>query len=658
MRQWFLFICFLGLILQCKAQNFGGFAPSTKWKQINSDTARIIYAPAAKTTAQRVAQLVHAMAVDTPMTIGRGLKKINIVLHNQTTLANGYVGLGPFRSEYYLIPGADIFAFGTLPWQENLAVHEYRHVQQYNNFNNGLTKVFSILGGQNGRALANALAIPDWFFEGDAVFAETAFTGLGRGRQPLFLSGFNSLWDEGKHYSWMKLRNGSFKDYVPNQYPLGYLLVNYGYKKYGPDFWKKATKEASGFKGLFYPFQRAVQKYSNGDFKKFRMDALQYYSDSIQPKAVFVKDNVVTNYHFSQAIGADSLLYVKESYKMLPAFYLKDKSGEHKIKLRNITTENWFSYAKGVIAYTEYATDKRWNLTDYSNIILLNLATKKEKTLTHLGKYFTPDLAPDGEYLIAVYITDSLQTELHLLRVNDGAVLKKIRARNNDYFVHPKFIDAHHIIIGVRDADGTLSLQKLNVINGRTDILIPPQKSAIGDPFIQKDNLFFTASFSGNDEIYVYQLDEKKLFQLTTSNTGNYFATVLKDTLIWSRFTTMGLQQQHVSLSDLAWKERAIPQISNKSFNYNVAATTKNILQSAPRIFESKKYGKTTGLFNIHSWDPGLNVYSNNILNTMAGTAYYRYNESERSHTTGFGISYGGFFPVLTTSFENTFSRH
>ena len=64
------------------------------------------------------------MARQTGNPIGSKIRKINIVLHHQTTLANGYVALGPFRSEYYLVPGSNLFEFGNLPWYEQLAVHE------------------------------------------------------------------------------------------------------------------------------------------------------------------------------------------------------------------------------------------------------------------------------------------------------------------------------------------------------------------------------------------------------------------------------------------------------------------------------------------------------------------------------------------------------
>src|SRR6185295_13734080 len=172
----------------------------------------------------------------TQQTIGSHGRKINLVLQNQTTISNAYVGLGPFRSEFFLTPSQNSFELGSLPWVDQLAIHEFRHVQQYNNFNVGLSKVVRILFGEEGQALANNASIPNWFFEGDAVFNETNVSRQGRGRLPFFYNDYRSLWLANKNYSWMKLRNGSYKDFVPDHYALGFLLVSYGREKYGDKF--------------------------------------------------------------------------------------------------------------------------------------------------------------------------------------------------------------------------------------------------------------------------------------------------------------------------------------------------------------------------------------------------------------------------------------
>ena len=71
------------------AQQFGGFPPSIKWKQIDSDTARVILMPGAEREAARIASIVHRMAADTTHALGKKLRKINIVLQSRTTEANG-----------------------------------------------------------------------------------------------------------------------------------------------------------------------------------------------------------------------------------------------------------------------------------------------------------------------------------------------------------------------------------------------------------------------------------------------------------------------------------------------------------------------------------------------------------------------------------------
>src|SRR6201994_342844 len=216
--RWSCRVFFLLLSVGLHAQQFGGNPPSLKWRQINTDTARIIFPAGLNSMAQQVAAIVHRLSGTTLPTIGRHQQKIDIVLQNQTIIPNGYVALAPFRSEFQVTPEQNSFDLGSLPWAKLLAIHEYRHVQQYNNFRVGLSGAFYYLFGEGGQALANSLAIPNWFWEGDAVFQETLVSDQGRGRQPFFFNSYRSLWEAMKDYSWMKLRNGSLRDYVPDWY--------------------------------------------------------------------------------------------------------------------------------------------------------------------------------------------------------------------------------------------------------------------------------------------------------------------------------------------------------------------------------------------------------------------------------------------------------
>ena len=656
----------LGMCSIALAQNFGGFPPSTRWKQINTDTARIIYTKGAEAEAERIATLIHRQAADKTFSLGNKLRKINVVLQSRTTLANGYVGLAPFRSEYYLVPASNNLEFGNLPWHENLALHEYRHVQQYSNFNHGLSKGFYYLFGEQGLALANALSIPDWFFEGDAVHAETAYTEQGRGRLPLFLSGYNSLWLEGKNYSWMKLRNGSMKDYVPDHYQLGYLLANYGYLKYGPEFWGKVTQDASAFKGLFYPFQRAVKKYSGVDYKTFRNDAFQYYREKlgVKKETRASTHTRVANYYFPQYISKDSLLYLKTAYNKIPAFYIRDSKGEHRLKQRNISQEDWFSYRKGKLAYTSYSTNPRWTLTDHSDIILMNVNTGAEKRITRKAKYYTPDLSPSGEKIIAVRINDSLQTELQVLKASDGTVLQNIPSVNEYYYSNPRFVDENRVVVTTRTPGSKIALQLLNLADNSWEEIVPFSSHTLGQTFVANERVYFISNAGANDDIYSVGLKDKKIYQLTNDRTGNYYPSVMGDSLVWSHFTAEGIRLRNEvvgskagsEISPLAWQEETLL--------YPVA-DTKDLLSGTNRRFGEKRYSQSTGLFRFHSWAPDyadpeftFSLYSDNILNTFSNELFYRYNQDEDSHGLGWNIFYGGLFPVLSAGAEYTYNRH
>src|SRR5665811_118978 len=263
----FLFkIIFTGFTLMTfcsclNAQQFGGNPPSIKWNQVNTPEARIIFPQQLDSSATRISNIISYLNRSTQNTIGTKQRKINLVLQNQTTISNAYVSLGPFRSEFFLTP---------------------------------LQSSFELVSLQ------------------------------GRGRLPFFYKDYRSLWQADKKYSWMKLRNGSYKDFVPDHYALGYLLVAYGREKYGDDFWKNVTHDAAAFKGLFYPFQKAIKKYSGKSYVEFRNDALNYFKNRFDLKDETQKINSshkeFINEEFPSFTDDNTIVYVRSTYKHIPTF--------------------------------------------------------------------------------------------------------------------------------------------------------------------------------------------------------------------------------------------------------------------------------------------------------------------------------------------------
>jgi len=702
--------CLLFIPYFLSAQRFGGNPPSLKWKQLNSDTARIIFPVGLDSQAQRVSSIVHFLAANNN-TLGSRLQIINIVLQNQTTIANAYVNLGPYRSEFFMTPTVDNFELGSIDWPASLAVHEYRHVQQFSNFKTGLSKAMYYLFGEDGLALAINAAVPDWFYEGDAVYNETVHTEQGRGRLPYFLNQYKSLSLENKNYRWMKLRNGSLKDYVPSHYPLGYLMVNYGYEKYGIDFWKKVTQDAAAYKGLFYPFQHAIKKQANVDYKTFREDAFKFNRGPHQtsPQGGGLEDfnkvdislikkkdqselqkingasqeklnqgplageinittatkNFVTNYFFPFQLADDSLLVLKSSYRKRPVFVIKDNAGEHRLRVKDISLDDYFSYRSGKIIYAAYETDARWGWRDYSVIRVLDIHSGVQKKLTHKTKYFTPDISDDGEKVVAVDMAATGKSELHILDAASGAVLQRISSPEIGVFTGPKFIDNNNVVTAVRLTDGRMELDKVDIATGAIQRLTPPSFNVMGFLNVYKNKIYFTASFAGNDDLYAYDLSENKIYRLTKDVLGNYFVNVKDDQAIYSSFSADGYQLMQMNLKA---NEKSETKLTEEVTNYPVARANEyskfQLSAIPPRSFNSSAYKKSTRLLNFHSWRPDYSdpeftftLYGQNVLNTLQTELYYLYNQNEKTNSVGFNTAFGSLFPYITAGTEYTIGR-
>ncbi len=685
--------------------------PSIHWRQINTDTARIIFPEGNDSTAQRVSNIVHWLAKNNPAALGNRLHKINIVLQTQTTISNGYVSLAPFRSEFYLTPSVNNFDIGSIDWPEALAVHEYRHVEQFNNFRNGISKLAYYLFGEEGLLVAMNAAVPDWFFEGDAVYNETITTNQGRGRVAFFLNQYKSLWQYSKNYSWMKLRNNSMKDYVPDHYPLGYLMVNYGRARYGLDFWSKVTHDASAFKGLFYPFQRAIKKYSGVDYKTFQAEGFDYYKKLSAGQEVNEGDKAgkdstligtpnvvptsrdklsqekfnqggaaginnitplntkyVTSYYFPFQLGKDSLLYLKSSYRKLAAFYIRDVRGEHKLRTRDISIDQQFSYRNGKIVYAAYKPDARWGWKNFSVIRILNVDDGRQQKLTSRTKYFTPDISPDGNKIAAVQILPGGESELHILSVGDGKVVQQFHSSEITLFTDPKFINDHSLVTAVRLNDGRMTLAIADIAAGSVERLTTPSYGVIGYLNVNDGVVYFTASFSGNDELYALRLSSKKIYRITRTPLGNYFVNAANNKMVWSGFTAEGYQLKEMNLDESKWTEISEMEIKDAAVEFPVAHSNELhdiLLQQVPdRKFGVDKYKQGGHLFRFHSWRPyyedpdfTYSIYSDNILNTFSTELFYHYNSNEKSNGVGVNMVYGGFYPFINGGVENTFDQ-
>ncbi len=681
----------LSCFLSANAQEFGGNRFSTRWWQLNTDTARIIFPEGTDTVAQQIAHIVHSVAAKNLMPLGNRLQKINIVLQPRTAVSNGYAGLGPYRSEFFMTPPSDNFSLGTVNWAAQLAVHEYRHIQQYNNFFNGTSKVIHHILGEEGYALAINASIPNWFFEGDAVYQETILSPQGRGRMPSFLKAYPVLWQAGKNYSWMKLRNGSLKDYVPGHYELGYLLVNYGYEKYGPEFWANVTKDASAFKGLFYPMQRAVKKYSGLRFKDFTNQALDYYRDfykqhiehqlpdtnyplqgislsKTKAQSNTRKQALVSNIYYPQQMSVDSVVYLKNSYTQRPAFYIKNNNTEQRLRFRDISIDEQFSYRNGRLVYAAFESHPRWQWENYSVIKVLDVKTNTQRTLQHQTNYFSPDISEDGKTIVATQVSPGGKSSLLLLNSENGQIENTFSADSIGYFADPKFWRDGKVIAAIRLQNAKSFIGLINFENHSIRQITSPSFNTVGYVSVQGDNVYFSASQGLKDEVFCTNILTGDLQQLKSPHLINHFPNAGFSRVNYSFFTAFGYKHQSLKAEESIWETVDENHFTNSqagivSSNHS---NTSGIFDATPaRTLPLKRYAKLTRPFNFHSWRPNyddpifdFSIYGNNILNTVETVLQYQYNQNDGSHAVGGSLIYGGLFPLISVGSKYTFDRN
>ncbi len=656
------------------AQQFGGNPSSVKWQQINTDAVRIIFPKGLEDKAQKIARITNILQSDYSKTIGDGKRKIDIILHNETMASNGYVGLAPYRSEWYLTPPQHPFELDAVNWSDKLTIHEFRHAQQYNNFNKGLSKFASIILGEQGQAVANAAAIPDWFFEGDAVYNETMLTQQGRGALPFFMSSYHSLYNTRRDYSYAQMRNGSLRKYVPDHYDLGYLLVAYGRKQYGEDIWRKVTDDAARFKPLFYPFQGAVKKHTGVPFNNFVANAMQYYREQWskepveQPEWITgVDKNNVINYQYPYALPDGSLITLKNSYKNIPAFYrVYPDRKEEKIATRDIVVNDYFSYNNGKIVYAAYQPDTRWGFREFNSIKLVDITTKEEKTIATRSKYFSPDISHDGQKIMAVAVDEQLRSKL--VTINTAGELLDSVINEGVFFANPKFAaDDRHCYVTARRESGEMALLKYG---SGEETLLPYANRLISYINVQHDTVLFTITNKGRDEIWaiIDRKENKGPFRLASYSTGLYQAALLPGgKLVSAAFTADGYRL--ASLQPKWEKAEAattltplyVPGVFSETDH---TAIPDRFMRSRFAPYEVTKYRKSFQLVNFHSYRPyfedpeySFTVYGENVLNTLRSELAYTYNQNEGSHKLGYNGIFGGTYLQPVFGISQTWQR-
>ena len=678
-RTFLLGICLIILNSNAFSQDFGGFSPKISWQQINTEAVRVIYPEGLSDQATRVARLVNHMDQHNRTTIGERRKKLDLVLNNQGVIPNGYVTLMPYRSEFFTNP-MQSNELGTLPWLDLLSIHEYRHALQFINFRTGITRLGYYLMGESFWAVAINLTTPNWFLEGDAVATETALTLQGRGRLPNFNQGYQSILANRDAYSYQRARNGSYRIDIPDHYRLGYLLTSYGREKYGDELWKTVLNRTARFKGIIYPFSKALDHETGLNSREFYYEAMDYYQhtwDSLQQlqpmdQSVRITPEYTRVTHDDYPVWdpkTTSWFAVRKTFSRTPAIISLDMEGNsEKITDVGFSIDQAFTLNADYLAWAEYSSDPRFSTISYSDVVLFDRASGKSIRFTHQQRYFSPALSPVNNQVLVVCSGAQGECQLEILNIDHPDEKNTLPNPERYYYTYPTWsIDGKLIYTCAREESGLVSIFEIVPETGDSRKIAGPFNHTIGRLSDQGDHLVFSASFQGRQDIYTLEKQSGQIRQLTHAPYGALNPTVHPEnnTICYAGYSHTGQNLRTIELEKMGKPLKTITpldQIPHLEKTYARIEEGNILAQPFSQTWEPKPYSPDLHGVRIHSWSPvattasaGLLVTSDNVFSNIHLTGRYDYYFNEQSSGYGLNLLYARYFPIIGLGFSQGF---
>jgi len=650
---------------------------SVSWKQINTKQYRLIFPTGFEQEAMR-----YASSLDTiyPL-IGKYLpqspSKFSVVFHTQSSLSNGMVVYAPKRMELYTIPPQDNYP---QDWLDQLALHETRHVAQMDALKSGITRLGYYLLGEQAVGVVAGL-VPRWFLEGDAVFSETIFSKAGRGRSAAFSMPYRAMvMNQKKLFPYDKALLGSYKDFIPDQYQMGYPMVKMGRDSFSNDLFGNGLTFSAKYPFLGFPFGISLKNQTGLNNKKL----YQYTYTNL--KATWAKQNILppinyetwpvkttktfTNYNLPISINDSIILVQKWSLSNTRQFVLVNKTGKEKVVFTpGSLSADRISFYKTRITWSESTADLRWQNRSYSEIRIYDLVRKKHIRLTKKTWYYSPSFSKDGKDIAVVEESPQYQSSLVIINSENGELKLRIPAPDKNHLQFPVWDETGNIYCLAVGKNGKALLKYDKTID-EWETIIPSTFSDISSFSIAGDNIILAGETNGHNNIFSYNIPSKSFFKITSSEFGTfepYFDTNM-GRLFFSEYTSNGYRINYTNWSP----KLSTVSIQIAGFKYKKDSTIQTIfnLQDAETVSKNypiRKFSRIPHLFNIHSWTPayynyspseitnpqlypGFMVLSQDVLGTLISSLGYSY-ENGYSHLHA-NINYKALYPVISWNID------
>lgn len=655
---------FVAFSVKAQFYNYGQDRASIRWNQYRMKNYRLIYPYSYTENAKQVLHYMewlnsHKSSINiTP-------KNMAVVLHSEGGVSNGMVTWAPRVTNLYTLPQQTPHDY----WLLHLTAHEYRHTEQMAKVNQHFTKVLYYIFGDIAPVVAIGAYVPTWYLEGDAVTFETSIGNIGRGRDPEFLNYLKAQVLEKGIYSYNKATLGSYTDYVPNHYVLGYYLCATGRVKYGNNLWSDALTRVAKRPYGITPFNRALKlgtekRHTRKTLYEETLNALykEWSKESVKNPAdtsiIITTNQYYTNYYSPILIGNDSIIAYKNGYEESGAIVLIHNGEEKTVTKTGILYDKKIAFNGETIIWAEYLPHYRYSHGGREVLCSYNLKSNKFTRHKNNNNRYAPFTTPDGWG--CVEIQPNGNSDIVLLDYNMNEITR-INGESGELYIHPT-ADKQHIYTTLNTIEGN-SIVRIEIKTHKREYITQPINYMIDYPQIINDTLYYVASFNTNNAIYRYA-DGKSDMVLETKY-GVTMPAIDKNNIVASAYTADGYKPISV-------KKEQLMEMPISYYSFALAdsiSKLENFPKYTPKVIDTttlqnKRYHRGAHLFSIHSWGPlyanaesmdiklGASIYSQNRLNTMAVSCGYLKLEGYDSGVWRINATYRGWWPIIGISGE------
>lgn len=671
----FLLIC-LPPFVKTNGQfyDFGQDPSSLQWKRLDTEHFRIIYPHDFGNNAGNLAHYLESNYAESAAGLNYFPEKVPVIIHNQSVFSNAFVTWAPKRMEFFTFPDPGLFA---TDWLTELSLHEFRHVVQISSMNRGFTRFLTLLLGEQATGVVAGL-MPLWFFEGDAVAAETDLSSAGRGRLPSFEMEWKALLlSDKKQYSFSKAYLGSYRDFVPDYYRLGYQMVSHARRQYGEDYWAGGLKYAASKAYLVSPLNLYARKISGGGHNALYNSTMDHLrnkysvpgSDTVYETGYLPDQQnmrTYTSYVHPVLMPDSSVIALKSSLTDIPRFIsLREGTSGKIIHTPGSMVSGRFSIHNDRIIWDQYVADPRWRNRNYSVIREYDIASGKTRNLSVKSRYLFPSLSPEGDKIVAVNVKPDYRFSLIILDSENGNIREEIPSPGNLFLQYPVWIKNAEAVAVIATGKNGKYILEYNIRQGHWNGLLKAGFQNIDHLGKSSSGLIFNGTFNGSDQIYSLSEQGTDLRLISNAKFGAFYPSASPgiNKLVYSAYSTGGYRIAQISSVENKGYKTDSTGLESIAYPFPVS----EILPAPdpPGIYPVSKYSKASGLFRFHSYapwwldymdpnlddpgiSPGFTLLSQNDLGTaFTSLGYERRNGNNLFHL---GFTYKGFYPVIDVS--------